>query len=83
MCQNPKQRSSGLRKGPQHGAVFQKLEDKMKLVTRFEAAALSAPELKGLLRTLFNELARSDAQSPDRRNALASIETVRRELTLR
>jgi len=55
----------------------------MKLVTRFEAAALSAPELKGLLRTLFNELARSDAQSPDRRNALASIETVRRELTLR
>tara|TARA_R110001583_G_scaffold113519_3_gene264039 strand:- start:18384 stop:18557 length:174 start_codon:yes stop_codon:yes gene_type:complete len=55
----------------------------MKLVTRFKAAALSAPELKGLLRTLFNELARSDAQSPDRRNALASIETVRNELALR
>jgi hypothetical protein len=55
----------------------------MNLVTRFEAAALNTNELKGLLRTLFNELARSDVQSHERRNALASIETVQREIASR
>lgn len=44
---------------------------------------MNTNELKGLLRVLFNELAQSDAQSHERRNSLASIETVQRELTLR
>ncbi|MFT5718909.1 MAG: hypothetical protein ACI9T7_003120 [Oleiphilaceae bacterium] len=55
----------------------------MKLVTRFEAAAQNTNELRGLLRTLFNEIARSDVQSHERRNALASIETVQREIASR
>lgn len=59
------------------------LEDKMKLVTRFEAAAMNTNELKGLLRILFNKLAQSDAQSHEHRNALASLETVQRELVKR
>lgn len=55
----------------------------MKLVTRFEAAAMNTNELKGLLRILFNKLAQSDAQSHEHRNALASLETVQRELVKR
>ena len=55
----------------------------MKLVTRFEAAVLNTSELNGLLRILFNELARSDAQSRERCNALASIKTIRTELSRR
>ncbi len=52
----------------------------MKLVTRFEAAKLSDNELRSLLRDTFNALAASDADSAERRNALATRETVQAEL---
>jgi len=55
----------------------------MKLVTRFELAAKSENELHGLLRDAFNELARSEFGSHERRNALASIENIQIEIGLR
>ena len=55
----------------------------MKLITRFELAALSENELRGLMRKAFNALAQSEADSPERRNALASLENIQAELDLR
>lgn len=55
----------------------------MKLVTRFELAKLNENELRALLRHAFNELAKSDPNSHQRRNALASIENIRNELACR
>jgi len=52
----------------------------MKLITRFELAAKSKPELYALLREVFNELARSELDSHERRNALASLENIQREI---
>lgn len=52
----------------------------MKLVTRFELATLNKNELRALLRHAFNELAKSDPDTHQRRNALASIENIRSEL---
>ena len=61
----------------------QKLEVKIKLVTRFEFAEKSENELYGLLREAFNELARSEFGSHERRNALASFENIQSELASR
>jgi len=58
-------------------------EIKMKLITTFELAAKSEKELHALLRETFNELAKSEPDSPERRNALASIENINRELWAR
>ncbi len=55
----------------------------MKLVTKFELAAKSKNELHALLREAFNELARSEPESHQRRNALASIENIQSELASR
>lgn len=55
----------------------------MKLITRFELAALRESELRALLRYGFNELARSEPESHQRRNALASIENIQNELASR
>ncbi|MCB1936229.1 MAG: hypothetical protein KDF59_09845 [Nitrosomonas sp.] len=55
----------------------------MKLITRFELAAKSETELYALLREVFNELARSEPDSHERRNALASIENIQNELASR
>ena len=55
----------------------------MKLITRFELAAKNENELRGLLREAFNELARSDFDTHQRRNTLASIENIQNELGLR
>ena len=52
----------------------------MRLITRFELAVLNKNELHGLLRNAFNELARSDFDMHQRRNALASIENIQREI---
>ena len=52
----------------------------MILITRFELAAKSENELYDLLREVFNELARSDLDTHQRRNALASIENIQREI---
>ena len=55
----------------------------MKLITRFELAAKSKTELHALLREIFNELARSNPDTHQRRNALASIENIQREINSR
>ncbi|QPH54662.1 hypothetical protein [Pontivivens ytuae] len=55
----------------------------MKLITRFEAAQRSTPELHRLLRETFNALVQSDPDTAQRRNALASIETIQAELASR
>jgi len=52
----------------------------MKLLTRFELVAKNENELHILLRESFNELAKSNANTHERRNALASIENIQREL---
>lgn len=55
----------------------------MKLVTRFELAARSESELKGIYRKIFNALAKSAAGSAARRSALASLENIIAELNAR
>lgn len=55
----------------------------MKLITRFELAAKNENELRAYLREAFNELARSEPDSHQRRNALASLENIQHELALR
>ena len=55
----------------------------MKLLTRFELAAKNKTELDLLLRESFNELAKSNANTHERRNALASIENIQREISSR
>jgi hypothetical protein len=44
---------------------------------------LSETELKGLLKIAFNQLAQSKPDRYQRRNALASIENIQRELGMR
>lgn len=53
----------------------------MKLITKFELAAKSENELHGLLRMVFNELAKSEPNTYQRRNALASIENIQNTIT--
>lgn len=65
------------------GAFLRNQEDTMKLITRFELAALSEPQLRSLLRETFNVLAKSKPDSPERRNALASMENIQAELGVR
>lgn len=55
----------------------------MRLITRFESAAKSENELDGLLGEVSNELARSEPDTCQRRNALASIENIQGEIGLR
>ncbi|WP_170401482.1 hypothetical protein [Ruegeria arenilitoris] len=55
----------------------------MKLVSRFQAAALSTAELHGLLRKAFNLAASLPPHSRERDNALASIKTIHAELSSR
>ncbi len=55
----------------------------MRLITRFELATKTTSELRGMLRECFNAMARSTKNSPERRNALASIENIQREIGLR
>lgn len=65
------------------GASLQEKEETMSLITRFELAKLSEPELRGLHRELFNALVQSDPDSAERTNALASIENIEAELAIR
>ena len=55
----------------------------MRLITRFGLAAKNEIELHGLLRNAFNELAKSNPDTHQRRNALASIENIQNELASR
>jgi len=55
----------------------------MKLITRYELTTNTEAELYTLLREVFNELAKSTVNSHERRNALASIENILREIDLK
>jgi len=52
----------------------------MRLITNFELATKSKNELLALLRECYAVLAMSSKDSYERRNALASIENIQREL---
>ncbi len=53
------------------------------LITTNELGRLSLKQLQGLYRKVFQELIQSKPGSPERRNALASLENIQRELNLR
>ena len=53
------------------------------LITNHELAQLSLHELQRLYRKVFNDLAQSQPGMPERRNALASLENIQRELNRR
>ena len=53
------------------------------LITNHELTRLSLAELQGLYRIIFNELAQSQPGTPERRNALASLERILREIRRR
>lgn len=55
----------------------------MKIITRSELGSRSTNELHRLLRETFNDLVRSGPDTANRRNALASLETIRAELNAR
>ena len=55
----------------------------MKLMTRYDLASKSECELRGLYHMVFNALVKSAPQSAERRNALASLENISRELNQR
>ena len=55
----------------------------MKLITRFDLASKSEDELRGLYRKILDDLAQSAPESAKRRNALASLENISREINQR
>ncbi len=55
----------------------------MRLVTRFELASRSLSELLALHREIFNALAATAPGSAERRNCLASLETLNAEIASR
>lgn len=65
------------------GLLNNQQEDHMRLITRFALAKLSSAELRKLQRKTFDVLVRSDFGTATRRNALASLENIQRELNLR
>ena len=65
------------------GLLIRQQEDTMRLITRFELASRSRAELHALFRQATLELTRSEANSPERRTALASLETIEAELRSR
>jgi hypothetical protein len=64
-----------------HGLQLEEIT--MRLITRFELAGKNENELHVILRQAFNELAKSNANTHERRNALASIEKTQREISSR
>lgn len=55
----------------------------MKLITQFEAAKRTTAELHSLHREAFNVFAAAPRGSEDRRNAMASLTNIERELASR
>lgn len=55
----------------------------MKLTIRFELATKSAQELHLLYREIFNALMRASYVACDRRNGLASLENIQKEINSR
>ncbi len=72
-----------MKKAPAVGAFEEKRRKQIKLITRYELASKSVLELRGLYRTVFNALIQSAFQSAERRNALASLENISREINQR
>jgi|CXWL01.1.fsa_nt_gi hypothetical protein len=70
-------------KAPAVGAFEEKRRKQMKLITRHELASKSILELRGLYSKTFNALVQSVPESAGRRNALASLENISRELNRR
>lgn len=70
------------RKAPVVGAS-ELTEETMKLITRFELASTRTGDLYALRRDVFNNLVRSKPESPERRNALASLENIDAEIAVR
>ena len=54
-----------------------------KLITTNELAKLNDSELNELFRAIFNELVQSEPDTAQRRNSLASLENLRREINQR
>jgi hypothetical protein len=71
------------RKGSGSRGLLKEKEKQMKLITRHELASKSILELRGLYRTVFNALVQSVPESAQRRNALASLENISREINQR
>jgi hypothetical protein len=55
----------------------------MQLITRYDLASKGVLELRGLYRKAFNALVQSTPNSAKRRNALASLENISREINQR
>ena len=55
----------------------------MKLITQFELAALSVPELHSLHRKVEAGFQATASGSTERMNALASLQNIKREIALR
>jgi len=55
----------------------------MKLITRFEAAALSTVQLYGLRKEAFMAFTAAPRDSQEQRNALASMRNIEAELAMR
>ena len=55
----------------------------MNHITRFELASLGTSELHALYRKVFDDLVRSERGSAERRNALASLESIAAEIAAR
>lgn len=52
----------------------------MRLITSYELAGHAQKELQALFNTVSNELACTEAGTPERRNALASLENIGRAM---
>ena len=72
-------RINGLTKAAK-GAASNSMEVQMKLITRFELAAKTKTELYALHRDVFNALVQSKPNTHERRNAMASLENIEREI---
>ena len=70
-------------KAPAVRVFEEKRRKQMNLITHYELATKSVLELRGLYRKTFNALVQSVPESADRRDALASLENISRELNQR
>jgi len=59
------------------------LENTMKLITRHELSKYPTNTLRSLFRKTFDQLIKSALESHERRNALASLENIQREIASR
>lgn len=55
----------------------------MRLMTVFQLAGMRESELRSSLRQAFNKLAKNDLCSDERKNVLACIDAIQRELVAR